>query len=124
MWNVVAKCTSRARDDDARITGNQGSIGDNPLREWLMSKALAAGQCAFFITASSLACAQTPFADPRAPAADARAVATERAKRLLSADWKASTDLRIGIVKAALRLNLTRRNTGRLLSTLYATGRR
>jgi len=79
-----------------------------------MSKALAAGLCAFFITASSLACAQTPFADPRAPAADARAVATERA----------STDLRIGIVKAALRLNLTRRNTGRLLSTLYATGRR
>ena len=70
-----------------------------------MSKLLTAGLCALFITTASLAYAQTPFAGDRAAAAaDARAAAAERIKQLLSVDWKALTDLRVGIVKAALQL--------------------
>jgi hypothetical protein len=64
-----------------------------------MSKNLAAWLSALFITMSSLAYAQTttPFAENRAAAA-------ERVKQLLSIDWKALTDARIGVVKAALQL--------------------
>ena len=70
-----------------------------------MSKLLTVGLCALFITGSSLAYAQTPFAGDRAAAAaDARAAAAERVKQLLSVDWKALADLRVGIVKAALQL--------------------
>jgi hypothetical protein len=61
-----------------------------------MSKLLAAGLCALFITGSSLAYAQTPVAGDRAAAAaDARAAAAERVKQLLSVDWKALADLRV-----------------------------
>src|SRR6516164_626013 len=74
-------------------------------KEGIMSKLLTAGLCALFITGSSLASAQTPFAGDRAAAAaDARSAAAERVKQLLSVDWKALTDLRVGIVKAALQL--------------------
>ena len=53
-----------------------------------MSKLLAAGLCALFITGSSLAYAQTPVAGDRAAVA-------ERVKQLLSVDWKALADLRV-----------------------------
>ena len=60
-----------------------------------MSKLLAAGLCALFITGFSLAYAQTPVAGDRAAAAvdacaaaaaDACAAAAERVKQLLSVD--------------------------------------
>ena len=60
-----------------------------------MLRLLTAGLCALLITGSSLAYAQTPFAGDREAAADARAAA-ERLKQLLSVDWKALADLRIG----------------------------
>jgi hypothetical protein len=70
-----------------------------------MSKLLAAGLSALFITGYSLAYAPTPFASDRVAAtADAREAAAARVKQLLSVDWKALTDLRVGIVKAALQL--------------------
>jgi len=61
----------------------------------------AAGLNALFIAASSLASAQTPLAEART---EARAAAAERVQELLSIDWKALTDRRIEVVKAALQL--------------------
>jgi zinc resistance-associated protein len=62
-----------------------------------MSKILTAGLSALFITVSSLAYAQTPREE-------AREAVTERVKQLQSIDWKALTDRRIEVVKAALQL--------------------
>lgn len=65
----------------------------------------AAGLSALFITASSLASAQTSAQTPLAEArTEARAAAAERVEELQSVDWKALTDRRIEVVKAALQL--------------------
>ena len=64
-------------------------------------KIFATGLSALFITASSLASAQTPLAEART---EARAAAAERVQECLSVDWKALTDRRIEVVKAALQL--------------------
>lgn len=62
-----------------------------------MSKMLVAGVSALFVTASSLAYAQTT------PLGEARTDAAERVKQLLSIDWQTLTDMRIGAIKAALQ---------------------
>ena len=69
-----------------------------------MSKILASGLCALFVTLSSLAYAQTT------PLAEERADAAERVRQLLSLDWKTLTDMRIGAVKAALQLRPDQEN--------------
>ena len=65
-----------------------------------MLKIVTAGATALFITASPLAYAQTPSA--AAP------------ERLSIAASNTLTDLRIDLVKAALQLTLSSKNTGRL----------
>ena len=68
-----------------------------------MLNRVAVGLAALFmITASSLAYAEAPSA------------AEPPSEVLSDADWKALTDRRIEIVKAALQLTLSRQNTGPL----------
>ena len=64
-----------------------------------MSKTVAAGLTALFVTASSLAYAQAPSATTAATTGG-----DQQAARLSAADLNALTDARIGIVKAALQL--------------------
>ena len=62
-----------------------------------MLRLVTAGLTALFVTASPLAYAQT-----------AASAATLSGK-----DWNNLTDMRIDVVKAALKLRLIRKNTGR-----------
>ena len=61
-----------------------------------MLRIVTAGLTALFVTASPLAYAQT----------------TARAATPSAADWNNLTDMRIDVVKAALKLTLIRKNTG------------
>ena len=72
-----------------------------------MVKTVAAGLTALFVTASSLAYAQ-------APSATTTTGGGQEHTRLSAADLNALTDARIGIVKAALQLCLSKQNTGLL----------